>query len=344
MLLIAPHANKAHLASVTDEHMYFRRNLEVTWPVAWCPWRNGLLVCSQESRQLRWINGDDENDGQSWETPDGAIINDLAVVGDRAFLAADDRSYGPVLYHRSLGDIDAQWIDCYPVTLRNRKLLEKLVVDGNRLIAVDNVIIPKYLFVLDDAERSPEAVRVIDLPVHGPKERIKDAVLSGGRLAVLSSTASISGGGEHLYFLDGEYRQSGNLSFFQPMYRASDDADGFPVVQSMMSATALAVGGQRLVVACGHRGVVVVHPDRIAMDIYVAIAERASELRNVASYISVDQFPFHHLSQAASGDRPESVEDATSLGPYGVALTVRLQDQSLEALMLRSDFLQAILD
>lgn len=80
---------------------------------------------------------------------------------------------------------------------RHRKWVDDLLIDGERLIAIDNVVEPKYYFTyrLDGAAPKLEAQGM--LASHGPYERIKACAIGCGVVAILSHTSSGWDGYKH---------------------------------------------------------------------------------------------------------------------------------------------------
>lgn len=79
-----------------------------------------------------------------------------------------------------------------------RKAIDALLVmDQNRIVAVDNIVYPKYLVELD-VSGAPKSRRLIELPNHGAYEHIERAANGKRWLAILSSTGSSGGPRRHL--------------------------------------------------------------------------------------------------------------------------------------------------
>ncbi len=79
-----------------------------------------------------------------------------------------------------------------PPELRKQgKEIDDLLVDGNRLLAIDNYSYPKWLLVYDVREPlKPKLVDVREIFTHGPGDHIRSGAVGERWLALLSSTGS----------------------------------------------------------------------------------------------------------------------------------------------------------
>ncbi|RYE49644.1 MAG: hypothetical protein EOP48_20795 [Sphingobacteriales bacterium] len=81
----------------------------------------------------------------------------------------------------------------------NGKSVDDLLIDGETVIAVDNIVWPKYILFYDFS--NPYRVKHISdlqLPNNGTYESISKGSLSGSLIALLSSTIGRGGGGRHI--------------------------------------------------------------------------------------------------------------------------------------------------
>ena len=83
------------------------------------------------------------------------------------------------------------------------KAIDALLLDGDRLVAVDDIVLPKFSFVFDvSAPGEPRLVDQVDLPVHMTYERVCGAVIGGRFIAVRSHGAGGMGSTAHIALLD----------------------------------------------------------------------------------------------------------------------------------------------
>jgi hypothetical protein len=88
---------------------------------------------------------------------------------------------------------------------RYGKRVDDLLVDGNRLIAVDDKIIPQYLLRYDvSSPLKPALVEVKELPWHTTYEHIERGALGASYLALLSSGVNHGTSTSHVAFYDRE--------------------------------------------------------------------------------------------------------------------------------------------
>lgn len=74
---------------------------------------------------------------------------------------------------------------------------------NGKLIAVDDIVLPRFLLVYDVADaRAPRFVEAVDLPAHSSYERVKSVAASGRALVLLSTTANHGRFSLHVSLLD----------------------------------------------------------------------------------------------------------------------------------------------
>jgi hypothetical protein len=85
------------------------------------------------------------------------------------------------------------------------KRMDDLLLDGDRLIVVDNCIEPKYLLRYDVSDpRSPRLLDTRDLPVHSTYETVYSAALGSRWMALLSRSCNHAWLGVHIAVYDRE--------------------------------------------------------------------------------------------------------------------------------------------
>lgn len=134
--------------------------------------------------------------------PQGSVIHALTVIDEVVFTGGDA---GPGM----LGWVDLraelrwQGIEVPSKVRLPRKGVDGLVLHGERLIAVDDMVIPLYLLVLDVARpREPRVVEIRRLKPHSTAERIFSVGSSGDTMALLSMSGNHGVFSVHLALMD----------------------------------------------------------------------------------------------------------------------------------------------
>lgn len=161
-----------------------------------------------------------------------AIANDILYVGG----SCGREVLG--LFH--LGDNHPEWISLnVPDEIKKRgKNIDELIIDGHRLIAVDNFVFPKWILTYDiSVPEKPYMMDTIEIPAHGTYEKILDAALGNNWLALLSSTVGRNGSFMHL----GIYDKVRLIEYYS-----------FPTEMPWRSITFL---NDKLLIASGNKGI-----------------------------------------------------------------------------------------
>ena len=97
---------------------------------------------------------------------------------------------------------------------KHEKCVDDLLLDNNKVIAVDNFIYPKYLLEYDFKNPDfPYLIASYSLPANGTYESIKKGTLNDSYIALLSSSYGMSGGGKYVnIFQRGDYKSYIRLS------------------------------------------------------------------------------------------------------------------------------------
>ena len=124
-----------------------------------------------------------------FEAPRGMRVHALAARGDALYLGGHVQRGG---HRESLWVRDLRSGTLTPVPLPEEtypgKAIDALLVDGDRLIAVDDIVYPKWHFVYHIGD--PLAPRVkgsVELPGHYSYEQVLSAALCGDAVATLSA-------------------------------------------------------------------------------------------------------------------------------------------------------------
>jgi hypothetical protein len=192
--------------------------------------------------------------------PPGADPCSIAAWNDWIFVAGRG-GHVPMLVMGRWRDEVSIWRSIYPESLAkfgHRKKIGALFTWGDRLIAVDNIVTPKFLAVFGVTAEGVGEPELLELQGHGSYETIHSAALTFGRLALLSTTGSMTGRGFYVSIVDPLTAEEVALfeSFRRPEFLERDAArDKFPVATRLLqSAQSVALLGDILIIACGREG------------------------------------------------------------------------------------------
>lgn len=155
------------------------------------PWdAEGDTVVFAEAGQVHVARpGVGASEGWSAALPRGVAVHAVRLRDGVAFLGGMSRQV-------ELGSLDtrqrgARWVplDVPRDRISYHKAIDGFAIDGDRLIAVDDFRLPRYLLVYDVSDpRQPRFLRLRDLPAHGTNERITSVAQNAHALALLSTT------------------------------------------------------------------------------------------------------------------------------------------------------------
>ncbi len=134
--------------------------------------------------------------------PGTPAIHALFVVDDVVFVGSDSGK-------NMLGYVDLrgplQWRSI-PVAREinwTGKGIDGFARRGSKLVAIDDIVLPRYLFLLDISDpRNPRALEHRDLPAHSSGERIRSVVSNDDIVVMLSSSGNHGAASLHIAFYD----------------------------------------------------------------------------------------------------------------------------------------------
>ncbi|WP_432220916.1 hypothetical protein ACRASX_08730 [Flavobacterium sp. TMP13] len=86
-----------------------------------------------------------------------------------------------------------------PIKLIKEKSIDDIVIVDDKLILMDNIVYPKYIFEFDIAiSNSPEYLKTIELPMNGAYEHVVKGDGNKDWLIIFSSTFGSIGGSQHI--------------------------------------------------------------------------------------------------------------------------------------------------
>lgn len=186
---------------------------------------------------------------------------DLVVWRNWLFVAAGGRT----LLATDTWKADASWVtlpsvDAAPprgnaawLPLPCEKDIDALAIQDDRLLALDNIVMPKWLLIFELTDAGAQGPSRIKLPEHGTYEGIEGAAYRDGRFAVLSRTVGMMGASKHVWLLDGSsYGQVGNAYSFEASFDPRYDEGFLPLI----CAEDIAVCRDILILAGGRYGLI----------------------------------------------------------------------------------------
>jgi hypothetical protein len=172
------------------------------------------------------------------------------------------------------------------------KGVDGFAVYESRLIAIDDIVLPRYLLLLDITNpRAPIWIEHRDLPAHSSYERVQ-AVVSNAEIAVLLSTSANHGASAiHIAFIDLEtLEEYATLTVQGPMSMRK-------WAERSYDFQGLALQGNRLLIAAGADGIGILPLPARPTDAPKKPQKRTSFLAG-APQISVDAIQFVPVASA----------------------------------------------
>jgi hypothetical protein len=214
----------------------------------------------QRLRALDLAAGQGRGAERTISLPSGLEVHAIARAGRTVYVAgrhvavdAGDRATGhEIAFVGALDDPGAGWtpLDVPPEVRRMGKSIDGLFVDGPRLVALDDIVLPKVLLTYDVTDpRAPRRTGHAPLGAHHTYERVLCGARGEGWLAVLSRGGGRAGTGSFIALHDD--RDLGERCVLAAFFPGHDPAAPRPFW------TDVAVVGGALVVARGGEGVAV---------------------------------------------------------------------------------------
>lgn len=356
MLTIAPYKRSGWLAKVFPDELKFLHKVSWDYRAPCAAWADGLvfLYRGNKTLSLRYVTEQQEKPEREWPLAEYLPIDfswaRLAIVGNRVYVSGvfEPGNNSPALITASLLEDQPIWTDCYPDALLHRKEIDALMAQDGRLIAVDNIVMPKFMFVIEDAASPSSPARVFQLRDHGTYERVLGATLCQGRLAVLSHTTGEYGGGMHVALIDLEtFHESSCLTAsYTDETRNEDESETVPVKPKTVAEALggicfgpnnLATCAGRVIVACGRYGIAIINPEHIDAKINFTDADELA-VRSIARAVALDELPLQRGREQGGAAEPQRVVDVIGAGDAGCVAVVSYSDNSHESILLTNDF------
>jgi len=166
-----------------------------------------------------------------------------------------------------------------------RKTIDGLLVHGNRLIAVDDLIFPKWFIRYDIT--NPAAPVLLDskrIPAHGVYEHIRKAVIGSHWVATLSTTSGKAALGEHIALYDADsLTEVGSVTNERIARRLTGYRELGP--DTSLSWESIEIYGDILLIAARDRGMAIL--DLSGLDRGEDISTQLEEMLTYRKYIGL---------------------------------------------------------
>lgn len=197
--------------------------------------------------------------------PDQCVISSTSFVGNVLFAAGYRRNARESMWLIDIqgGDSTAQAVQL-PADLSNErtnKSIDDLLLTGDRLIAVDDVMYPKFLIAYDvSTPASPELLGYHQIPNHGVYESIFHAAVGDRWMATLSGTSGRMAYAQHVGFFDAASLEE---QFAMSNEHRSSRWANYPkqAEDTIGNWSSIAFWNDVLLIASGSDGVGVFNPD-----------------------------------------------------------------------------------
>lgn len=200
----------------------------------YCISETGLAACLDKEKKLI-IHGYLKDDG---EMEDVAILPFPSMISPKSIcIVKNNFILGGENNHDFSNNINSHELVATYSILQNKftavempfkeydKCIDDLLLDNNKVIAVDNIVYPKYLLEYDFKNPDfPHLIKSHRLPENGTYETIKKGTLNDSYVALISSSFGMNGGGRYVnIFRRGNYKNYIRLSQWYGMSNQDND-------------------------------------------------------------------------------------------------------------------------
>jgi hypothetical protein len=217
--LVLPHGQNLALFELKDRELHHVSPLPFSSFTEFAVGAEGWLAAIVERRSVKCWNTR-TNAELIPPIPRKFFARVIAFAGQILYIGGDTADALPFLGFCDLGAESPQWknIEVPDEVVSQHKSVDGLLVDGSRLIALDNVVVPNWLLAYDISNPlQPSVSNIEKLVTHGTWERIEDASVGSRWIAVSSVTGSRGGPGQYIAILDKNTFQEQAIISTQPI-------------------------------------------------------------------------------------------------------------------------------
>ncbi len=198
-----------------------------------------------------------------------AIKDDVLYLGGFEVVHQSKKSFSKVNKGEMAGFFDLTrdepvWHSLpLPIDMQEGKSIDDVLVYDDKLVLVDNIMYPKYLFEYDITNPlSPVATKTIDLPNNGTYEHIHRGSINSNWMALLSGGVGRAGSSEYVsVFSLPNYEQVFTISLLRSSFDMLEPEKFTSLEQELEKARNtvtlydFAIVGNYVLIACGHHGI-----------------------------------------------------------------------------------------
>ena len=215
--------------------------------------------------------------------PEGYIVKTVNMKNDVLYVGGYNSSLYEVAHLIRLEDKAREWtpIEIPSKYKMNGKPIDDILILKNKMILVDNMISPKYLFDYDiRKEDKPELIKIIRLPNHGTYEHIRSGQMNDNWIALFSSTFGINGHAYHInVFNANDYSDCGTVSSRVPVITKKKKKHTF---------FDYCLKNDKLILACGKKGLGIIKLSK-KLTGKVSIYKKVKGIKNIEKIIPVGE-------------------------------------------------------
>lgn len=136
------------------------------------------------------------------EIPFNMEIKSLLIIGKNIFIGGHSKNRGLIVHFSIDTKTFSQLSIPKDAAFLKAKAIDDLLIDNDMLIAVDNIVTPKYIIYFELLSDKAEYSHYNKLRTNGTYERIRKARIANDFIAVLSSTTGRGGSFDHITVYD----------------------------------------------------------------------------------------------------------------------------------------------
>lgn len=204
-LFVIPQKTKSIIATIEDNQILNLGSIDIPYvsKTVYCD-KHGLFVSinfKEKALKIYKENGEYMGFNNQFNFSSIAIKDDVVYLGGS--YKKKKNGLGELCSFLDLSQVDFKFKQInLPITAVKNKAIDDIVIIGDKLILLDNIVFPKYIFEFDISNpREPKHINTIDLPDNGTYEHIVKGDGNEKWLGIKSSTVGRMGSAQHLNIL-----------------------------------------------------------------------------------------------------------------------------------------------